>query len=613
MRQFLSLLFVLDPKVPAPANNEVKFYTLNRKSTKKTNSVDPYARLMHNIEVDSLLRKDPLKSRATNGHDIENRRSYSFEVRPHLQPGSGTNDSQPYQSMTDIQATTKMNGSVAKGSPEKKQLARVVLSHHIKEAEKKEKRLSKDLTTSPVSTKGEVTTTVSTKSSPGEASSKRWSTNSPLQQRKVLPDHVTQFNKAGSAPPCLPPDKGEGVMMTSSISKAQGMKQLNTVGKQKSTSSVAVRKEHLNKGSSEQVPLIRREDSTESSGDLYSPSEDFIFVPGGGADRSQLPKRPMSGTSCSSSGSNQNYDRLDEFLGKKQDSWETFSNSESPSPAPPSITQQIPDDTYDDILTLSERRHSQNSSKMSDSSNESGIYDHLPVLSPGSEESKSLGGDSPLDSLMVNRRNISQPALSTPPSARESPCDQFGRFGSIDEESSDEELEVTPTNSDDEGKKGDRAMKAQYQGVILRQKKKQQLEDPFADLLLSPKSSGRLRWSQELNPLYDYIKGFKADGVKLYDSSPMSKLLHSTTASSVEGVAGGGGTLGKPPSIILEDEGEQERAWSVSDDAQSVGSYDTIQSPTSLCSSFGESEEGSTLGEDIIPQPRVSQAGALFG
>lgn len=137
-------------------------------------------------------------------------------------------------------------------------------------------------------------------------------------------------------------------------------------------------------------------------------------------------------------------------------------------------------------------------------------------------------------------------------------------------------------------------MGVEFEGVTLRQKKKQELanEDPFADIL-SPKASCRLRWSQELNPLYDYIKGFKADGVKLYDSSPVSKLLHSTVANNMEG-----GATNKPPSVILEDEGEHfEERESVSDDTQSVWSQDTMQSPTSLCS-FGENGN-TTLGEPI--------------
>lgn len=562
-----------------PMNNEVKFYTLNRKSNKK---VEPYSKLVHNIEVDSRLRN----TTPTNGHDTENRKSYSFDVRSDLQ----TEKTNKFGSATDVRTSSKMNG----GLPHDKQLARAVLTQHIKAAGKNDKR-QPGVVSPPnsVSTKGEVTTTVSTKSSSDPLqSTKRWSSNSPLQHRKLLPNHVTDFNKAGSAPPCLPPDEGEEALGTHTISKAHAMKQLNTVGKHKTSVLPPTT-------SDQRIPLIRKEGSVDSSsGELYSPSasEEFTFIPGGGDPPNPPTKRPISGTSSlnrSSTGSSQNYDHLDEILIKRHDSWESFSTSESgSSTAPPTTGSQ-----QDEGNAKSKDR---SPSRLSDSSNESGIYDHLPLLSPSSETKKNLADMRPTDELIVldlPRRNISQPALSTPPSARESPSDQFDRFDRIGEESSDEETGATPTNSDEEGKEHSAesaAMGVEFEGVTLRQKKKQELanEDPFADIL-SPKASCRLRWSQELNPLYDYIKGFKADGVKLYDSSPVSKLLHSTVANNTEG-----GATNKPPSVILEDEGEHfEERESVSDDTQSVWSQDTMQSPTSLYS-FGENGN-TTLGEPI--------------
>ncbi len=84
--------------------------------------------------------------------------------------------------------------------------------------------------------------------------------------------------------------------------------------------------------------------------------------------------------------------------------------------------------------------------------------------------------------------------------------------------------------------------------VKLRQKK----HDPFADLL-NPQSKARLRWSQELNPLYDIIKGFKvSDGVKLYDTTP-SKLLESSRASD-SGNTPSDRSSYKTPSVIIEEE-----------------------------------------------------------
>ena len=587
-------------KVPQPQAHNIKFYTLNRKSTRKP---DPYSQMVPNIEVDSRLRNRPLKSLPLNGNDLENRRSYSFEVEPEVHVTSPEKVTQ-YHSATDVRTASKMNGGVVKSSsPQDKSLARVVLSQRIKQAEEQEKRHSREINASPVSTKGEVTTTQSTKSSSSPVlPTKRWSANSPKMQRKPLPSHVTEFSKAGSAPPCLPPDgKADGALPPSVMSKAHGMKQLNTVGKWKSPPSLVDKKERPPapdpvSPSIESAPLITKEDSLSSSGDLYSPTDDFTFVPAG-KDGSR-PKRPISGAGSvnrSSSGSNQNYDHLDEFVGrnKKHDSWESFSTSASSSPAPPitfqgTSTSSSPappissqGQTED---TLSPARGSQSSSRFSNTSSDddSGEYDHLPSTPGGrADHLPSTPGGRADECVMLDiptppKRNISQPALSTPLSARESPCDQFGRFGSIDEESSDEELGATPTNSDDEECKGEAAETGgiTHKGVVLRKKRQQQhLEDPFAALLSSPKASSRLRWSQELNPLYDYIKGFKAEGVKLYDSTPVSKLLQSTS-SSMEG-----GTPGKPPSVILEAfEGEgDERLPSVSEcegDTQSVSSLD---------------------------------------
>lgn len=80
--------------------------------------------------------------------------------------------------------------------------------------------------------------------------------------------------------------------------------------------------------------------------------------------------------------------------------------------------------------------------------------------------------------------------------------------------------------SDDELKIGKDEGKVHFEEVKLREKK----SDPFLDLLSV--GTTRLRWSQELNPLYDYIKGFKiSDGVKLYDTP--SKLTQSINASDV--------------------------------------------------------------------------------
>ena len=489
---------------------------------------------------------------------------------------------------------------------EEKKLAREVLSQHIKEVKENEKRMSNGINVSPVTTRGEVTTTISTTKS-SSSPNKRSSSNSPLLHKKLLPDHMTQFSKAGSAPPSIPPEEGGGNgLIASPISKAKGVKELNTIGKQNTPPTlmgVVYRKDRPQSDSSntsnEQVSSIKDE-STESSTDLYSPTEDFTFVAseGGHTSHGKLNKTTSGTNSLNQSDtcSNQPYNQLNELSSlNKHNSWGHNSNVSSQDtlglPVSSAASQQP--NTSDSIFYL----RSECSSRMSNSSTESGIYDHLPTLSsPLQEEEFSLDMTitpptvAPPHGELSIRKYTSQPALSTPSSARESPCDRLGQFGSINEESSDdEETRATPTNTDDEIEP--EKDKKKYDGVTLRQKKRIVEEDPFADLL-SPKACSRLRWSQELNPLYDYIKGFKADGVKLYDSSPVSKLLLSTNASNIEGGLGGGAS-GKPPSVIIEDEGEgfEEPADDDSLSMLSMTSQDTVNSPTFTYPSFEEESE----------------------
>ena len=58
------------------------------------------------------------------------------------------------------------------------------------------------------------------------------------------------------------------------------------------------------------------------------------------------------------------------------------------------------------------------------------------------------------------------------------------------------------------------------EGVVSRRRpKKSDDSDPFMDLLFAPPSASRLRWSQELNPLYDYILGGKVSPAIGYDAT----------------------------------------------------------------------------------------------
>lgn len=62
----------------------------------------------------------------------------------------------------------------------------------------------------------------------------------------------------------------------------------------------------------------------------------------------------------------------------------------------------------------------------------------------------------------------------------------------------------------------------QLEGVVLRRKPSGESigdGDPFVDLLTAPTRKSRLRWSQELNPIYDYIRGIKVSPTVGYDLS----------------------------------------------------------------------------------------------
>ena len=57
------------------------------------------------------------------------------------------------------------------------------------------------------------------------------------------------------------------------------------------------------------------------------------------------------------------------------------------------------------------------------------------------------------------------------------------------------------------------------EGVVLRQRPKKSDDDPFMDLFFGQPCKSRLRWSKELNPLYDYILGGKVSPAVGYDAT----------------------------------------------------------------------------------------------
>ena len=92
---------------------------------------------------------------------------------------------------------------------------------------------------------------------------------------------------------------------------------------------------------------------------------------------------------------------------------------------------------------------------------------------------------------------------------------------------------------------------SEFPGVVLRPKKKAEF-DPFADILGSPVGVSKLRWSQELNPLYDYIKGVKiSEGMGSQDFRLYEVMAHERKKNR---------RSGKPPSVIAEEESEQSQS-----------------------------------------------------
>lgn len=80
-------------------------------------------------------------------------------------------------------------------------------------------------------------------------------------------------------------------------------------------------------------------------------------------------------------------------------------------------------------------------------------------------------------------------------------------------------VEVTPSDEGELSMSDDEAPSPlpSHGGVVLRRKKEEGDSDPFVDLLAAPPSRSHLRWSQELNPIYDYIRGIKVSPTVGYD------------------------------------------------------------------------------------------------
>ena len=592
----------MKPKEPG------QYFTLNRRSTKATNP-DPYSALQYNIEVDSRLRGGNSESPQTTP-TLNRDRCFSLDMRPlgKLTP-LALDVNEQHHSLSDLYSNSSSSspntptGVVPNtGAAQGKQLAREVLTQHIKAVAQNGSRPSNGVINhTPISTRGEATNDTSYNLLSAQ---KRSSSNSPHRQRTPLAiDHMTTFHKAGSAPPTLPlegeVDKNDVAM--SIISKAQGSKHLNMLGiagKPPSPSTL--------RGAAYCQELSPLATSTTNKSVEGRASSDNAFTHSSGTEISpDQQRRSEYGSGQAHPGPHRLYDQLDPLSNP------TPSASTDPSSQSETITPTEQSMANKDMFSV-EMRRAFGASRNTE--NRVSIYDHLPdveVATPTPpDDNEKPAKEKPNKMLHVPNtsgtitlgvtgeipRRISQPALSTPNSARESPCDLSSDIAI------DDEFRTTPTNSDDEEwlEEAVTPCEADFTGVTLRQKKKQELmtADPFADIM-SPKSASRLRWSQELNPLYEYIKRFKiSDGVKMYDSTPSKLVQHKSATGVIEEETEDEGD-DKEQSVIMEgDEGDEECSilgWDPSDtmsltssqDTISLMSQDTQHSPTSPTSSCG--------------------------
>jgi hypothetical protein len=136
---------------------------------------------------------------------------------------------------------------------------------------------------------------------------------------------------------------------------------------------------------------------------------------------------------------------------------------------------------------------------------DSGEYDHL--LPPGKGRDRNKGANETIEEDKVFspiRRNESLPPMTLHSPLMKKKDDREEVNYQSDESGSDEEEELTTPQ----------------EGVVMRQKKAD--GDPFVDLLSAPPSKSRLRWSQELNPIYDYTRGIKLAPAISYEISGSS-------------------------------------------------------------------------------------------
>ena len=178
--------------------------------------------------------------------------------------------------------------------------------------------------------------------------------------------------------------------------------------------------------------------------------------------------------------------------------------------------------TYEDIEILPKSRKPYDKLTIMDSSltppslpssslSESGEYDHLFPSKKGHSNAirKKKNDQQKKEQDQKGEEKIRSPIRrneSLPPMTFHSPL-----------------LEKRPTTVDDKSDESDTEDESlsplpPHEGIVFRVKKENG-NDPFADLLLAPPSKSHLRWSQELNPIYDYTRGMKVSPAIAYEAS----------------------------------------------------------------------------------------------
>ena len=181
-------------------------------------------------------------------------------------------------------------------------------------------------------------------------------------------------------------------------------------------------------------------------------------------------------------------------------------------------------------------------------SKQEGMYDHLPAA--GEEESeydhlfptkkghknavrskdgrlKAKKSNSTGEHLEVHahhspvRRNESMPKLTS----NGKPRIEISPTGRGDLSDSDQERDLSPSP----------LASPSSPGVVFRHRSPDRRSDPFEELLKAPTAKSNLRWSQELNPLYDYVRGGKVSPLCGYEiPSPLSTKAIKKTHSPIE-------------------------------------------------------------------------------